>query len=646
MIRLVIHTNRGQVELDTYGNENIAITYNIDDITNIESKFGNYSKTFDLPATKNNNKFFKQLYDLQTDVSQFDTLRGHKCELLSNDITIFEGLLYLNEIVKVETETKYRVNLVGETIRFIEAIGDATIRDLNFDELDHDFNSSNLNNSLVGLNVALTSGGTTDNVMYSLIQNTGISGNSNGDFTYLASQNLQPFIRLYYLLEKIFDFAGFEIESNFINTNNSEFNHIYMDTGLNDKRILAGFGGAFRHTSQADADKINEPEVVGLNQAFTPDEVIYNTTGANGIQFTDNIPILDCFVTSGTGFSFERFKFKNIHDITTSYTEIPFTKEPTINPVTGQGNDGGNIMGTNGAVTIPVDNTTLNIDIKLSVWATPGIDITVIARKTPSGGGGTQDALIGTFTMTASNTGVFFNSNGGQDQQLLYKNHNFSTTITADQNDVIQFMIKKSSGDAHLSQHEHVFTSHNIDTTNFNNPNFPPPSGMDTALSEYLTGQPPFGTNVNAQFHRDSDNGGQFETFCIDTFMPMSFELSNQFANTLHVEDVSTSEVIMTTRLHENHGDIRLADIVKDVFKMFNLVSEQKGQKLLIEPFNSFMLTGTEKNWTKKIDTTEIVQNYEGLPSKIIFKYNNDDEDYCLNTYKTQTGNDYGRLYK
>ena len=61
MIRLVVHTSTGQVQLDTYGDENIAITYNIDDITDIESKFGNYSKTFDLPATKNNNKILNHI---------------------------------------------------------------------------------------------------------------------------------------------------------------------------------------------------------------------------------------------------------------------------------------------------------------------------------------------------------------------------------------------------------------------------------------------------------------------------------------------------------------------------------------------------------------------------------------------------------
>ena len=216
MIRLLIHTDK-TYELDTYGDENIAITYAIDDLTNIENKVGNYSKTFDLPATKNTNQFFKHLYDLQSDVSQFNTLIGHPCELISNNITIFEGLLYLNEIVKVGTETKYRVNLVGETIKFIETLGDATLSQLSFADLGHAFTNSNITNSANNTGVALSAGGTSTDIYYSLVQNTGLTADGNGNITCTGNRNFQPFVKLLHIINKIFDFAGFSIESDFLN---------------------------------------------------------------------------------------------------------------------------------------------------------------------------------------------------------------------------------------------------------------------------------------------------------------------------------------------------------------------------------------------------------------------------------------------
>ena len=58
MIRLVVYTDTKDFELDTYGDESINITYGVDDLRDIESKTGHYSKSFDLPATKNNNRYF------------------------------------------------------------------------------------------------------------------------------------------------------------------------------------------------------------------------------------------------------------------------------------------------------------------------------------------------------------------------------------------------------------------------------------------------------------------------------------------------------------------------------------------------------------------------------------------------------------
>ena len=44
----------------------------------------------------------------------------------------------------------------------------------------------------------------------------------------------------------------------------------------------------------------------------------------------------------------------------------------------------------------------------------------------------------------------------------------------------------------------------------------------------------------------------------------------------------------------------------------------------------------------KKIDTKEIIQNYEGIPSSITWSYNNDEDDHALNTYRAGTGQEYG----
>ena len=66
MIELKVYTGRTWLDIDTYGNENVALTFQVDDVRNIANKNASYSKDFNLPATKRNNKFF---LDLQGDTA-------------------------------------------------------------------------------------------------------------------------------------------------------------------------------------------------------------------------------------------------------------------------------------------------------------------------------------------------------------------------------------------------------------------------------------------------------------------------------------------------------------------------------------------------------------------------------------------------
>ena len=58
------------VRVDLMEEELITLTQVIQDITDIEKLFTDYSRTFNLPASKTNNKIFKYWYD--PDVEGFD----------------------------------------------------------------------------------------------------------------------------------------------------------------------------------------------------------------------------------------------------------------------------------------------------------------------------------------------------------------------------------------------------------------------------------------------------------------------------------------------------------------------------------------------------------------------------------------------
>ena len=606
MIRLVVYNDNGTVELDTYGDENINITYAVDDLRNIESKVGDYSKSFDLPATKNNNRYFGYLHDLQSKVAQYDTLKGQKCELFINGISVFEGLLYLNEIVKLDNETKYKVNLLGESIRLIEVLGDATIADLDFSEMAHNFTNSNIT-SITG--VTTTAGTTTEAVLYSLVQNLGIVGNSSGHIVQMtASRNVQPFVRMHNIVNKIFDFAGFQYESNFFDTKLKE---IFMDTGLSDFRIEGDVGTAERHIQfDANATVYSTPTIPHLFESTLIPTYTYQ-------QFPTLI---------STNFSFD-----NVHDITTNFTNIPFNVEPSTTALGGT-NDVGNIMSTNGTVTSPADDFSVSVSIRLKVFATENETITVIARQN-AGAADETDHTLTEFVMPDIQNSIFFQTGGSSLQQINYADISASTSqdIILNAGDTLDFRIKKSGGDAWIAKSIHNWNdlSGNV-TQTFT------PGGNDCA--EHIN------DSSSTKFY--SGGGAGTLTEIADTnAMCLDLDIDNQNAgNTLSVIPTGLTPNAIHTRMHDNHGEVKLADILKDLVKMFNLVIENRNGILKIEPYNDFITSGRSKDWSSKIDITEIVQNYERVPSKITWRYNNDEDDVKLNQYKAATGKEYGAM--
>tara|TARA_R100001443_G_scaffold2640_5_gene8666 strand:+ start:7867 stop:10275 length:2409 start_codon:yes stop_codon:yes gene_type:complete len=616
MIRLVVYKDTGTVELDTYGDENINITYTVDDLRDVESKSGDYSKVFDLPATKNNNRYFGHLNDLQSDVTQYDTLNGAKCELFINQVSVFEGLLYLNEIVNVNGETKYKVNLLGESVRLIEALGDATLSDLDFSELSHNFTNANITSAS---GVSLLNGNTSDAIQYSLIQNLGVVGNSNGDITEMVSStNVQPFVRMWNIINKIFAYAGFQYDSSFFN---STMKQVFMDTGLNDSRIEGTTGTAQRvigHDASQGLSVTSSPYIDWLFAADRPPSY------------------------SGSNFHFvasDRFQFDNVHDITTSYTQIPFNHEPA-NYIANT-NDPGNIMGTNGLVTSPSDGFEVAVTMRLQVFATENETISVIARQTEAGTGTVTDHDMGSFTMPDIQNSIFFQQGGASQQTITYQNCLFQITsinpVILGAGDTLDFRVKKSGGDAWVSRYRHTWTPLQGFAQSVSNP--------PNACADFLNQGTAAGIGVDRFYKGDNAVNGTISDNDHLNAMCLSLTKSTSYnGNYVTVFPSGLTPDAIQTRIHENHGDVKLADIIKDLIKMFNLVIENRDGVLKIEPYNNFITTGTAKDWSGKIDTTEILQNYERVPSKITWRYNNDEDDSVLNQYKAQTGEEYGSM--
>jgi hypothetical protein len=230
----------GQVILDLYEDENIPLTLSVDDFKNVAEKVQSYSKAFNLPATKRNNQIFENLFELTRSAQNFLTFNPYaktKSILKQDGFILFEGYLRVLDIQDKEGEISYNVNLYSEVISFADTLKDKTFSQLDFTELEHDYNKTEIKNSWndSGTGITYTNSSTSGfrnaftTVKYPFVDwNHSYTFDSAG-FPVLPNleSSFRPFIQITYLIQRIFQDTEFTFESAFFGS--TDFKGLYMD---------------------------------------------------------------------------------------------------------------------------------------------------------------------------------------------------------------------------------------------------------------------------------------------------------------------------------------------------------------------------------------------------------------------------------
>ena len=101
----------GQVICDLYEEEDIPLTLSIDDFKNVAEQVKSYSKDFNLPATKRNNRIFDNMFEVTRSDNGivFNPYVKTKCVLKQDGFLLFEGWLRMINIKDDEGEISYNV---------------------------------------------------------------------------------------------------------------------------------------------------------------------------------------------------------------------------------------------------------------------------------------------------------------------------------------------------------------------------------------------------------------------------------------------------------------------------------------------------------------------------------------------------------
>ena len=136
--------------LDQYADESVDIVSSVLDVSDITKNTGDYSKSFTVPASKNNNRLFKHWYNASID-NGFDARSKVEGSIDIDGVPFKLGKWRLNKcnIVKGRLES-YTINFFGNLPNISDTIGEDMLSDLAFPTLNHDWTSDNVIDGLEG----------------------------------------------------------------------------------------------------------------------------------------------------------------------------------------------------------------------------------------------------------------------------------------------------------------------------------------------------------------------------------------------------------------------------------------------------------------------------------------------------------------
>lgn len=201
--------------LDTFDDFNVSLNYQIEDIMDITKRKTNFSKTIELPGTKNNNLFFQQIFDVNIDNINFNPNLRIPANIRIGDNDILNGNLQLINIINENEDIRYEVVVAGTLKDIINTFQDYYISDLEYSEYNHERNRENIINSWTHL---LQINGLEQQVeigrgyVYPYIVTGGNDDITDNWYVYDA----YPAVYVKEIMDKIFRFSDFTYTSDFL----------------------------------------------------------------------------------------------------------------------------------------------------------------------------------------------------------------------------------------------------------------------------------------------------------------------------------------------------------------------------------------------------------------------------------------------
>lgn len=239
MLQLQLYIDGQEVEL--HDNESVVLTQSLQDVLDIQKVFTDYSRTFNVPASKNNNKIFKHYHNPA--IQNTDSLLSKPAELYLNYEHFKSGRIKQESVeLKNGQPLNYRITFFGKTMQLKEILGDTLLSDLFELNASFQYNATEVLAKMQdGQDYFINGETVSDAFLYPLISNNNrliynSNDNTTGTYNLYASgqqhgvvfDQLKPAIRLHAILLGIEKQFGLKFSRDFFNENNPDYYNLYL----------------------------------------------------------------------------------------------------------------------------------------------------------------------------------------------------------------------------------------------------------------------------------------------------------------------------------------------------------------------------------------------------------------------------------
>ena len=135
--------------LDLFKDETISLTQSIQNVKDISKIFTDFSKTFNVPASKTNNKIFKHYYNYDI-IGGFDGRKKKSAKIELNTLPFTDGKIKLEGVdLKNNVPHTYKITFFGSTVELKDILGEDKLTGLNtLTDLNKTYNAASIKTSL------------------------------------------------------------------------------------------------------------------------------------------------------------------------------------------------------------------------------------------------------------------------------------------------------------------------------------------------------------------------------------------------------------------------------------------------------------------------------------------------------------------